>query len=591
MFRVNLFWKFFGAFLALIALTAVFAGWLASSRVRENVERQANATLRKRLDLLCELFVDALPGRTTPALQERLRDLGEGLETRITLIGADGAVVGDSAEDPAGMDNHATRPEVLGSRGAEIGHAQRHSATLGLTMIYMARALRDGETLRGYVRGAMALGDLEDRLARLRNSILGAAGLAVLVGLAGAFVAARRLSRPLRSMRNAAMAIAAGDYERRVRTSKTDEIGDLGGAFNEMASDLEREISTIRRDQREVTAILGGMVEGVLAVNHEGCVARVNDAACTILGVTADDVRGRPVWEALLPYKAPEALRRAVQQGETHSVVISLPAEGQVRTVLLHLSPLEASGDLLRGAVLVLNDITEHRRLEEVRRAFVANASHELKTPVASIRSMAETVLDDPAMDPEMRHTFLGRILSQSDRLGELIEEMLVLSRLETKGGELAGRGPLDVRDPVREALDDCQATARERSIGIRTEIADEDLIVSGQAEAIRRVAGNLLDNAIKYTPRGGWVTLRALRRDGAVVIEVGDTGFGIPADKHDRIFERFYRVDEGRSRKVGGTGLGLSIVKHFVQAMSGTIEVESVVGQGSTFRVALPAK
>ncbi len=591
MFRASLFWKIFGSFVALILLTAVLAGWIASRRVIDDAELQTDLALRTRIDLLYELYAGLVSKPVAGDLQERVRRLGEQADTRITLIRADGSVIADSDKDPAGMDNHGTRPEVLQSLEADVGRSKRFSDTVQMPMVYMARAVRGPRGVDGYVRCSIPLVDLENRLAGLRNTVLGAASVAVLIGLIGALIAARRLSRPLRSMRDAAIAIAGGDYERRVQSAGGDELGDLGGAFNDMASKLEREITTIRRDQREVRAILGGMVEGVLAVDDGERIVMVNDAACRILGLSgANDVRGRPIWEALRLSQVPDTLSRAVRRGEVQSVVLSLPADGREQTIRLHVSPLLGETGEARGAVLVLDDITERRRLEEIRRDFIANASHELKTPVASIRGMAETVIDDPEMDVNLRRSFLDRILRQSHRLGDLVEEMLALSRLESRSDDAKGGETQDLRDPVSEVLDDREVQAQELGVTVYTEIASTPLPVRAQTEALRRIAGNLLDNAIQYTPRGGRVDIRLQLVGRDVVLEVQDTGPGIPADKHDRVFERFYRVDEGRSRGAGGTGLGLAIVKHLVIGLGGRIELESLPGSGSTFRVLLPA-
>ena len=352
------------------------------------------------------------------------------------------------------------------SRSEPVGRSARHSATLGISMVYMARAVRVGGEPVGYVRGAIPLLNLEERLAELRLTLLGATAFAVVIGLLGALFAARMLARPLQSMRDAAIAIAAGDYERRVRVATSDEVGDLGRAFNDMAVQLEREITTIRRDQREMSAILGGMVEGVLAVDGEERIALVNDAACSILDVAAEDVRGRPIWEALRLSRVPETLSRAVREGEVQSAELSLPRDGVERTVRLHVSPLEGGEGEARGAILVLDDITERRRLEEVRRDFIANASHELKTPVASIRGMAETVLGDAEMPVDTRRQFLERILRQSHRMGELIEEMLALSRLESETKRSVESHPRPARAGTRGPRRSRRAGARGRRRG-----------------------------------------------------------------------------------------------------------------------------
>lgn len=583
--RASLFWKTFGSCLALIVLTAIVAGWIASRGVLQDVESETDTALAIQLDLIHELVSHDFPTDLADGFQERIRALGERTGTRITVIAAGGRVLADSSRDPRGMDDHGQRPEVVASRNAAFGRSSRYSDTLGMQMAYMARAVRMDGRLVGYVRAALPLVHLESRMRTLRNTVLGAAAFAVLIGLLGALAAARALARPLTNMRDAATAIAGGDLRRRVHTRSSDEVGELGRAFNEMASRLEREITTIRRDERELSAILSGMVEGVLAVDAREHIVRMNEAAADMLGVEPDDMRGRPIWEALRLPQIPETIARAVKQGAVQSAVLELPQ----KTLRLHVGPLRGGDDEGSGAILVLSDVTERRRLDEIRRDFVANASHELQTPIAAIRGIAETILDDPGMDEETQRGFVESVLRQSHRLGDLVAEMLALSRLESRG-EPDKAGSVDIGAAIDEVVQLAAPLASERQVTVEREVEGGSLAVRAQAEAIRRIAGNLLDNALAYSPRGGRVVVSARPSNGEVVLEVRDSGPGIPEDKHDRVFERFYRVDEGRAREAGGTGLGLAIVKHLVQSLGGRVELESRPGKGSTFRVSLPA-
>jgi two-component system phosphate regulon sensor histidine kinase PhoR len=589
MLRPSLFWKIFGASLLLIALTVLGASLVASRQVSADIHRETRTTLGVQVDLLLETFGRDFPTAYDPALQERVRALGTQTGMRVTLLGPDGAVLADSAKDPRGMDNHAGRPEIGAARRAGSGFAERRSDTLGRRMIYVARAVPGPDGPRGFVRGALSTHLFARRAAGLRRTILITALLAIVVGLLGAFLLARRLAGPLRRLADAASDLAGGHLHRRVPRATRDEVGDVGRAFNEMARRLEEEMGAIRRDRRELRAILGGMIEGVLAVDAEERIVLMNDAAGRILAVDEARASGHKVWESVRVPPITAALADAVATCAPQTVLVHLPGEGMDRIVKLHASPLLDDAGAARGAVVVLDDVTERERVETIRRDFVANASHELKTPIASVRGLVETILGDREMPMTTRDGFLERVLRQVGRLAELVEEMLVLSRLDAPGARVARR-PLDLRTPVHEAVEDAQPLASERGIDVRPEMPAAVVSAMAEHESVRRIVGNLLDNAIKYTPRGGRVRVSVQRAGDEVGLVVADTGPGIPPEKHDRVFERFYRLDEGRSRESGGTGLGLAIVKHLVQALGGRIELESAPGKGTTFRIWLRA-
>jgi len=590
LFRPSLFWKIFGSSIALILLTAIVAGWLAERRIVDDVEQETRADLRSRVDLLTALVRDRLPADFDPAFQDEIRAIGTRIDTRLTIIRPDGLVLADSRKDPRVMDDHSTRPEVLASREQEFGSSTRTSATLQMRMVYVAHALRgDDGTLRAYVRGSLPLVRLQERLRGLRGMILGGAAFAVLVGLLAALLVARRLARPLRQMAEVAGAIAGGDLQRRVAVTTRDEVGDLGRRFNEMAVRVEEDVATIDRDRRELRAILRGMAEGVIAVDAEDRVVLINEAARDMLQLSGMEVEGNPLWASVRLPSAADALARARKDGKPHTTVLRIPRDGRERALRLHASPVVGEDGLHRGAVMVVADITEREQIEAIRRDFIANASHELKTPIASIRGLVETILEDGEMPVATRTGFLERVVRQISRLGNLVEEMLALSRLESREAAVTQRRT-DLRAPLREVVEIARPLAAEREVTLAVELPESEILVRAEPESVHRIASNLLDNAIKYSGRNKHVAVRVYRTGANVVLEVRDDGPGIPKEKHNRIFERFFRVDEHRSRQLGGTGLGLAIVKHLVQAHGGRIELESAPGAGSTFRVMFQA-
>ncbi len=588
MFRPRIFLKIFGSTLVIILLMGLVTTWMATGQVREEVEGETRDRLRSQVELLHELVVLAPDAVAGEAFQSRIHALGRRTGARLTILQADGRVVADSHKDPLGMDNHRDRPEIEASRNAPYGESIRRSDTLSQSMVYIAQAVIVDDQPRLYVRAAQPLVHLEDRLATLRNTVLLSVGVAILIGLLGAFIVARRVAGPLQAMSEVAAAIAQGELATRVPIVTNDEVGDLGRSFNEMAARLEQEVHTIRRDQRELRAILRGMVEGVIAIDTTEHVVLMNEAASQILGIPEGRAAKRPIWETIRVPALLATLSAAVKKATVQTARVRLPIGATDRIVHVYASALTGENGTHRGAVLVLHDVTEREQVESVRRDFIANASHELKTPLASIRGMVETILEDSEMAVETRNDFLHRVVNQTGRLGDLVQEMLSLSRLETDGARVATRA-VDARLALRGVLDDAAPSARERTIRVEARLPEAECLVLAEPEALRRIVGNLLDNAIKYSPEGSAVALTAAATDDDLVIEVRDEGPGIAPEKHHRVFERFYRVDGSRSRDLGGTGLGLAIVKHLVQALGGQIQLESMPGEGSTFRVTLP--
>jgi two-component system phosphate regulon sensor histidine kinase PhoR len=606
MLRSRFLWKLFAGYVFLILLATGLVGTLLALRV----ESQTLADIDRRLKAEAMLLRDiAATGLATPGesrLQPRLEAVGAEIGTRLTIIRADGRVVADSDEDPGRMDDHGERPEVLAARRDGIGTASRYSRTLDRRMRYLALPVEAGGELLGYARASLPLTVIADRLAELRNAVLLAAAAATAVALAIGFLAAGRVTRPLRSMAAATEAIAGGDYGGEVAIDSPDELGHLARAFNSMSRELRRSLATVEADRNKLEAILASMVEGVVAVDGDERIVHINEVARRLLGVEPGDVGGKPIWEVVRLSEVIETLSGAMRREEVVHRVVHLPV-GQPpgvrpfaapdRVLDLRASPLEAGGEELAGAVLVLEDVTQLRHLETLRRDFVGNVSHELKTPVTAIRGLVETLIDDPEVEPLRRLRFLSKIRNQADRLSNLLTDLLSLSRLESGGvGELE---PLDVREAVEESVRSLRATAEERKIQVAVELPEEPAVVAGEEEALAQAVSNLLDNALKYTPQGGAVWVRvtedadAVSTDAvstdAVTVEVEDTGIGIEPRHRKRIFERFYRVDAARSRQLGGTGLGLAIVKHIALALGGEVAVDSVPGRGSTFRIRLP--
>jgi two-component system phosphate regulon sensor histidine kinase PhoR len=412
--------------------------------------------------------------------------------------------------------------------------------------------------------------------------------VAALVALAIGLFVTRRITAPLASMTVAAEAISRGEYRHRVGGGSHDEIGTLASAFNRMAAQLERRMETITEDRAKLLTILGGMVEGVVAVDREQAIVHLNAAAGRILGVAPERSLGRPIWEVTRVRQVADAIAATLAGAREVTEEVALEVGSQERIVQLHGARLENGEGGRVGAVLVLHDVTELRRLERIRRDFVANVSHELKTPITAIRGLVDTIIDDDEMPTSVRTEFLRKAQNQAIRLSLLVTDLLTLARLESADG-IVEPERLDVREIVGRSVANFRPAAEVRSLSLETQVPEEPVMVQGDPEALELLVNNLLDNAVKYSRDGGRVSVRLVAADATARLEVEDDGVGISPEHHDRIFERFYRVDQARSRELGGTGLGLSIVKHICKAHHGSVSVRSTLGVGSTFEVTVP--
>jgi two-component system phosphate regulon sensor histidine kinase PhoR len=374
------------------------------------------------------------------------------------------------------------------------------------------------------------------------------------------------------------------------RSETDDELGELSRSFRSMSTELEQRVATLAADRNKVLAILASMVEGMVAVDREDRIVHMNAAAAHILRTDADRSVGRRVWETTRVRDVPRILAEARETERECRAEVKLESSANPTFVELFASPLSGAAGENVGAVVVLHDVTELRRLEGVRRDFVANVSHELKTPLTAIRGFVETVLDDEAMPRDVERRFLGRIREQTARLSALVQDLLTLARIEA-AEERPELVEVDLVRSLSESVERFALLAERKQISLTAEMPDGAALVRADEEGLRQIAGNLLDNAIKYTPAGGSVRVRLAARDGEFVVEVVDTGIGIEPRDLERIFERFYRVDKARSRELGGTGLGLAIVKHLALTYEGSVSVESTPAKGSTFRVHLPRR
>ncbi|MBN1774545.1 MAG: HAMP domain-containing protein [Deltaproteobacteria bacterium] len=517
--------------------------------------------------------------------------LADGLagtaEARVTIVGRDGSVWGDSELPPeqlARVENHGTRVEVRDALERGHGSATRHSTTLGHRMMYVAAPFpADAAPPVGVVRLAVPLTAVDDALARMRWLLALGALLALVVAVALSGLAAHWAGRNVRSATAVARKLAAGDLSVRTRSTEQDEVGELARALDGLAESLSTTLGTLRSERDLLQGVLQGMTEGVLLIDAHGRIVLLNAALRQSLLLDAD-LAGKLLLEALRHAELRELLEAARRSPTPTAGEIEV--EGlKPRRFLVHASrvPGEAGGLL---AVFV--DVTDLRRLETIRKDFVANVSHELRTPVAAVRSAAETLRGALERDPAAAGRFTDIIERNAERLQRLVEDLLDLSRIESREYR-PSLEPLDIVPVVQHVLGLHRERAEAKRLRLEAELPAALPAARADRRALEQVLSNLVDNAVKYCPAGAAVAVRAAVEGDRLRLAVEDTGPGIEAQHLPRLFERFYRVDTGRSRELGGTGLGLSIVKHLVEAMGGTVGVDSTPGKGTTFRFTLP--
>lgn len=588
MFRSRFFWRLFLSHAFVVVLTIATVGFLVLREHREDLVELTSENLAIECVTLSELVRDGMQGPLEERRARQLERVSASANRRITLIARDGSVVADTDAEPARMENHGDRPEIKQALAEGRGESLRGSTTTGDETLYVALMPFPERPDSGIVRVAVTTKSIDETAGVLaRLFLVGGALATVLALLIGAYMV-RRIAVPLERMRVVAGALGRGDYEARVEFSRAprhgDELSEMGRALNRLGFDMRQRVSDLTADQERLRAMVAGMVEGVVAVDDDDRVTFSNHAARSILGLERDPA-DMPLSE-LSSITGIDVLLAAARQSDSAAQceleMSTTDADAIVRAQAHRFN----DGDAV-GVVVVLQDVSEVRRLERVRRDFVANVSHELKTPLTSIRGYVETLLDGAIDDDDHNVRFLEKIENNVLRLNHLVTDLLSLARIESEAGRLPLK-PIDLHALLEEAMRRHESSATARDQKLVLDAPAGALQVLGDREALTQIVDNLVDNALKYTPDTGVVTVRVARGDGEAVLEVVDDGVGIPKEDQARIFERFYRVDKARSRAVGGTGLGLSIVKHLVHALQGTIELDSEPGTGSTFRVRL---
>ncbi len=580
--RLSLRWKV--ALSSTLVAAVVMA--LLGTHLHGVILAHGSTMMREALAAETRLAADALPSppwNPGTELNEAVRHIAEAGDARVTLMDLSGVVVADSERDPASMGSHANRPERLQALRDGVGNAIRHSRTLQIDMLYVAvRVGADASTVR--LARPMTQVQAASRALRRDMTVAGAATV-LIIWLASIWLAGM-LTEPVSRLAYVARKIRDGDLTARAHDLPAGEFSELGAALNEAVGRLAELIEVTRNEQRHYEAILDQMTDAVVVVDGRRQIQFVNGTFARLFDIDADQAQGQLLDGVTFSYPVSALLERALTHGGTQrdEVRLTHPEPRALSAVTTRL--VDERGEVI-GAVGLMHDVTEMQRLSEVRRDFVANASHELRTPAAAIKAMAETLQAGALDDDERAPEFVARIVDASDRLTAILDDMLTLTRTE-RGADTLKTGDLLAAEAVREAVAEVDPAAQAQGVTVRVDVAEDD-VVHADPDGLATVLVNLLGNAVKYTDAGGEVRVIGRRTPDGYELEISDTGIGIPQGDLARIFERFYRVDRARARDTGGTGLGLSIVKHIVERHGGSVSVTSEVGAGASFTVTLP--
>jgi len=574
--------------LGLISLVLILMGFYLAKILENSYLQTQQELLYRESNLIGQVVRLTEADLRMERLAKEVEMIAYNEEVRITVINSEGDVLFDNYSAPQGMENHLLRPEFQTALEGKTGISRRYSETLGEEMMYVAVPVTRGTEIIGAVRSAMNMEGIAGAIHQMWFSVL--TGLFVTLVISSIVVSriSFSITRPIEEITRVARNITQRQFASRVRIKATDEIGQLAGAINFMASSLEQQMREISENQQRLSGVLNNMTSGVMLVNEQRRIQLVNPAAEKLLGASGSDVVGKLHIEAGKNIGLSQYIDRCLETGEKfrEEVHVFYPQE---RILDANFAPyLNFKGEAM-GVVVVLHDITEIRRLEKMRSDFVANVSHELRTPITSIKGFTETLLDGAMYEEETCRNFLQIISDESERLYWLIRDILDLSKIEQKRITLQPQR-ICLQELISSAAALLREQAQRKNLTVRLPEPQPPIWLTADKDCLQQILLNLLANAVAYTPENGMIAIEAETEGKNVKLMVRDTGIGIPEEDLPRIFERFYRVDKARSRDSGGTGLGLAIVKHLVEILQGEIHVESSEGAGTTFTVTLPA-
>lgn len=590
--KKRLLWQLFLSYILITLVALLIVTWYASMITRQYYIQQKAADLQERAHLIENQVVQGILSSDFGSIDSICKSPGKSSETRITVILPGGEVIWDTEKDVSRMDNHLERPEITEALKGKVGVSIRFSSTVHKNMMYVALPEYDNSKLIGFLRISVPLTFIENVVNAIRVKI-GLVGffIALLAALISLLVA-WRISRPLEVMKRGVEKFAAGDLSFRLPLPYTEEMRRLAEALNHMAGQLNEKIITIIQQRNEQQAVFESMSEGVIAVDKEERLISINKAAARLFNIETTLAPGRTIQEVIRNTELQQLILTVLEDHESIENEITLWSKGECFLQVNGRVLKDAQSEII-GVLVVMNDITRLRQLENYRRDFVANVSHELRTPLTSIKGYVETLLDGDLDDKPTTMRFLSIIARQAESLRTIVEDLLSLARLERE----EDKSPVILEEALLKnllnaAIQVCLPKATEKNIKINLN-CQEDVKAKFNFQLLEEAVVNLIDNAIKYSDPEKEIEKEihviAGKIDSEITITVQDHGRGIKVEHLPRIFERFYRVDKARSRKLGGTGLGLAIVKHIAKAHHGSVTVESEIGKGSRFSIHLP--
>lgn len=588
--KKKLVWQIFPSFLIITALSLSAVTYYSTHYFKQFFLNNSEKELTIRANLLHENFSQILKQKPYDIVRidQLCKQIGKTNQTRVTIILPSGRVVGDSFGTIETMENHKARPEIAEALAGKKGISIRYSATLDKNMMYIALpVIRDGG-ISAVVRTAVSISAIDNEIQSVRNNILLTMMLTIVAAAIASLYVSRRIARPVEDMKNGAARFAKGRLDTKLAVPDSEELSELAVTMNQMAKNLDDKITEFKNRSMELEAVHSSMQEGVIAVDKNERIITINQAAAKILDFSVDELKSRSILEVVGNMELLHFIQRALSTHEPVEDDIVLFG-GRDLVLNIHSTTLYETGNRQMGTLIIFHDITRIRRLERMHKQFAANVSHELKTPLTTIKGFIETIQGMLA-DNEIRESerFLKIIHKNVDRMVDLINDLLALSRLERLQGTDIVFEDQNVGALIQAAVNTCDTRINEKNMQVMID-CPENLIAMVDSSLLEQAVINLVDNAVKYSPLGSAVRITGGKQDGFVEIVVSDEGPGIGHDHLPKIFNRFYRVDKARSRQEGGTGLGLAIVKHIVHYHRGKIDVESIKGSGSSFKISIP--
>lgn len=582
--------KIFAYIMAVLLITLIISSFFTAQTIKSLNLSQIEDKLLSEAYILSEALSEDIQTADTLHIRKILNEVSDKLHIRITVIDTQGKVLGETSYDPSQMSNHLRRPEIQTALHGEIGKEIRFSSTMNIDLLYVAQPIYKDKDIIGVLRLSTPIREIKGIMRSINSNLIIALIPGLLLSLLLVYIITKSFTRPIEEIKNAAVDITKGKLDRSINIISNDEIGELARAIDFMADSLRDKINSIKDKNTKMEAILSSVVNGIIAVDSNENILFINPMAQQMLNITEADIVGKHMLQVIRNNKLDNIIKDIFKNKsfEETEITVNYPMEKILRLYSNVIKYPES--DRIIGIIIVIQDMTEIRNLEKIRSEFVANVSHELKTPLTSIKGFVETLKAGAIEDNDTAVKFLSIIEDEANRLNRLISDILSLSELENNKSKQKSE-IIDISEKIIEITALLQNQAMQKNILLNTKIEEDVGKLEGDIDRFKQMIINLIDNAIKYTPEGGNIEIIAYNSENNAVIRIKDNGIGIPKEHIPRLFERFYRVDKARSRNVGGTGLGLAIVKHIVLQLGGRIEVHSEIGKGTEFILNIPVK